>query len=229
MGVIFLAYENSIPYPIFPLKKIFTNRVFALSNVATWLNYAASFGIMFFFSIYLQVIRGISPKYTGFILIIQPLLQAFVAPLAGKMADKFNPAPIATLGMALCTIGLAAAAAINAASSFVFIFGVLIVMGLGFGIFSTPNTTAIMASIDRHDYGMAASLIATMRTTGMLTAMTLITLLLSRFLGREPVSVATGPRFLAAMHTAMVIFSVLGFAGILCSIGRTEKRGGIDA
>ena len=225
MMIVFLLYENSIRFPIFPLKKILANRVFALSNVATWLNYAASFGIMFFFSIYLQVIKGVSPKYTGFILIVQPLLQAFCAPIAGKMADKHNPAPIATLGMAFCTIGLAAAATITAASSFVFIFAVLIVMGIGFGLFSPPNTTAIMASIDRRDYGMAASLIATMRTTGMLTAMTLITLLLSWFLGSEQVTLETGDRFLAAMHTAMVIFSLLGCAGILCSLGRTSKRG----
>lgn len=223
--VAFLLYENSINYAIFPLKKILANRVFALSNVATWLNYAASFGIMFFFSIYLQVIKGVSPKYTGFILIIQPLLQAFFAPLAGRMADSCNPAPIATLGMGFCTIGLAAAAAITATSSFMFIYAVLIVMGIGFGLFSTPNNTVIMASVNRRDYGMAASLIATMRTTGMLTAMTLITLLLSWFLGREPVTAATGPRFLAAMHTAMVIFSLLGCGGILCSIGRIGKSG----
>jgi MFS family permease len=223
--IIFLIYENTAGFPIFPLRKIVANRVFALSNIATWLNYAASFGIMFFFSIYLQVIKGISPKETGFILITQPLLQALCAPFAGKMADKHDPAPIATLGMAFCTIGLAAAATISAETSFAFIFSVLIVMGIGFGLFSTPNTTAIMASIDRRDYGMASSLIATMRTTGMLTAMTLITLLLSWFLGADPVTLETGHHFLSAMHAAMVIFSLLGCAGILCSLARTGRRG----
>jgi EmrB/QacA subfamily drug resistance transporter len=222
--IAFLVYENSIEFPIFPLRKVVANRVFALSCIATWLNYAASFGIMFFFSIYLQIIKGVSPKLTGFILITQPLLQAFCAPLAGRMADKHNPAPIATLGMTLCTISLAAAAAIDASSSFIFIFAVLIVMGVGFGLFSTPNTTAIMASVDRRDYGMASSLIATMRTTGMLTAMTLITILLSWFLGTEPVVLENGHLFLAAMRSAMVIFSILGLAGIVCSLGRTGKE-----
>lgn len=221
--IVFLVYENSIEFPIFPLKKIIANRVFALSNIATWLNYAASFGIMFFFSIYLQVIKGVSPKVTGFILITQPLLQAVCAPIAGRMADKHSPAPIATLGMALCTAGLAATATITASTSYVFIYAVLIVMGVGFGFFSTPNTTVIMASIERRDYGMASSMIATMRTTGMLTAMTLITLLLSWFLGPEPITPETGHLFLAAMHTTMVIFSILGLAGILCSLGRTRK------
>jgi MFS family permease len=219
----FLVYENSIKFPIFPLKKILANRVFALSNIATWLNYAAAFGITFFFSIYLQVIKGIPPKLTGFILITQPLLQAFCAPIAGRMADAYSPAPIATAGMALCTAAMACAAFVDASSSLFLIFSVLIVMGLGFGFFSTPNTTAIMASIDSRDYGMASSMIATMRTIGMLTAMTLITVLLSWYLGKQSITPETGQLFVATMRTAMVVFTLMGIVGIICSVGRTRR------
>jgi EmrB/QacA subfamily drug resistance transporter len=219
----FFYYENSIEYPILPLQKITRNKVFALSNIATWLNYASSFGIMFFFSIYLQVIKGMPPKLTGFILIIQPLLQAFCAPIAGRLADKYSPAPIATIGISLCTAGLICATFITESSSFALIYSVLIIMGLGFGFFSTPNSTAIMSSIDKRDYGMASSMIATMRTTGMLTAMTLITVLLSYYLGDQPISAETGAGFVATMHAAMSIFSLLGVAGIWCSLSRTKK------
>ncbi len=220
---IFLYLENSLEFPIFPLKKIVANRRFALSNIATWLNYAASFGITFFFTIYLQVIKGIPPKLTGFILITQPLIMAFCAPIAGRLSDTYSPAPIATTGMILCTVAMLFASFITATSSMLLIFAVLIIMGLGVGFFSTPNTTAIMASIGKADYGMASSMIATMRTIGMLTAMTLITVLLAWFLGKQPISPDTGHLFLAAMHAAMAIFSVLGVIGIVCSIGRTGK------
>ncbi|MGB3210873.1 MAG: MFS transporter [Desulforhopalus sp.] len=220
----FLYYEKSISFPIFPLQKIIGNKTFALSNIATWLNYAASFGIMFFFSIYLQVIKGLPPKITGFILIIQPLLQAICAPIAGRLADRHSPAPIATIGMTLCTIGLICAAFITESSSFYLVYTVLIVMGLGFGLFSTPNSAAIMASINKADYGLASSMIATMRTTGMLTAMTLITVLLSFYLGEQPITLETGNGFLASMRTAMIIFSFLGGAGVLCSLGRTNNE-----
>ncbi len=220
----FLVFENAIEFPIFPLKKIVANRVFALSNIATWLNYAASFGITFFFSIYLQVIRGISPKIAGFILITQPLLMAFCAPIAGRLADAYSPAPIATTGMALCTVAMVCAIFISATSSMLLIFAVLIIMGLGFGFFSTPNTTAIMASINRADYGMASSMIATMRTIGMLTAMTLITVVLAWFLGKQSINPETKHLFLAAMRAAMAIFSLLGVIGIVCSVGRTRKN-----
>ncbi|PHR29813.1 MAG: MFS transporter [Desulfotalea sp.] len=227
MGVflmfLFLYYENTLRHPILPLRKIAGNRVFALSNLATWLNYAASFGIMFFFSIYLQIIRGVSPKMTGFILIIQPLLQAACAPVAGRLADKYSPAPIATFGMILCSFGLFICTFISATSTYFHIISILVVMGLGFGFFSTPNSTAIMASIERRDYGLASSMIATMRTYGMLTAMTLITTLLSFYLGDQPISGATAIGFIATMHSAMIIFTLLSIVGIFCSLARTNR------
>jgi MFS family permease len=217
----FLVYETRISSPLFPLKRVVSNKMFAFSNLATWLNYAASFGIMFFFSIYLQVIKGVSPKNTGLILIIQPLLQAACSPYAGRMSDRYPPAFIATAGMALCTLGIALSAMLNATSPFLMIYGILLLMGLGFGFFSSPNNTAIMGSIGPGEYGMASSLIATMRTTGMLTGMTIITVLLSHFLGDRPVTVETGKEFLLAMKTAMILFSIMGIFAIGLSLGRT--------
>jgi EmrB/QacA subfamily drug resistance transporter len=221
--ILFFIYENTITHPILPLKKIVHNKVFALSNLATWLNYSASFGVTFFFSLYLQIIRGVPPKITGFILIIQPLLQAVCAPVAGRMADKYSPAPIATFGMAMCSLGLAGCIFISDVSSYFHLFSILFIMGIGFGFFSTPNSTTIMASIERKDYGMASSMIATMRTFGMLTAMTLITALLSFYLGDQAVTAVTGPKFIQTMHTAMVVFTLLSIVGIFLSMARTTK------
>ncbi len=216
----FLFYETRFVSPLLPLQKIMANRIFVYSNLATWLNYAASFGVMFFFSLYLQIIKGLPPKSTGFILILQPLLQAACAPIAGRLADRYRPAHIATAGMTLCTLGLAVSTQLSASSSFTMIYSVLILMGLGFGFFSTPNSTAIMASIPPRDYGMASSLMATMRTTGMLTSMTIITLLLGHFLGDQPVTTGTGPAFIATMQASMLLFCLMGLAAIGFSLGR---------
>lgn len=220
---IFLVYESRIKSPLLPLMDILGNKIFLYSNLATWLNYAASFGITFFFSIYLQVIRGISPRNAGFILVFQPLIQAICSPVAGRMSDRYPPAHIATAGMAFCTMGLGFASMLTATTPFIMIYGVLILMGLGFGFFSTPNSTAIMASIAPRDYGMASSMIATMRTTGMLTSMTLITVLLSYFLGNQPVTPATGIQFVLTMHTAMILFSVMGLFAMFFSMGRIGR------
>ncbi len=221
---IFIMYEMRVISPLIPLKKILSNRMFMFSNLATWLNYAASFGITFFFSIYLQVIRGISPKNAGLILVLQPLIQAVCAPFAGRMADRYQPAWIATAGMSFCTVGLGCSSLLTATTPFIMLYAILVTMGIGFGFFSTPNSTAIMNSISPKDYGMASSVIATMRTTGMLTSMTIITVLLSYYLGNKPVTSATGEAFISTMHTAMILFSFMGLIAIFLSTGRIKPQ-----
>lgn len=220
----FLVYELKVSFPIVPFKKIVKNRVFALSNIASFLNYAASFSVTFFFSLYLQIIKGFSPQTAGFILVVQPLIQAVIAPQAGKLSDRFSPAPIATVGMTLCTIGIVGAATINEHTTLPTIYGILIFMGLGFGTFSTPNSAAIMASVEKMDYGMASSMLATMRTVGMLVAMTITTGLLAHYIGEQEVSLQTMPEFLQTMKTAMIIFTFAGILAIFCSMGRFVRK-----
>jgi MFS family permease len=217
---IFLFYESKNDSPIIDVGLLRTNRTFSLSNAATLINYAASFGVVFFFSIYLQTIRGIPPKTAGFILVVQPVIQALLAPLAGRLSDIRPPARIATVGMGLCAAGLAVAACITADTPLIVIFIVLILLGIGFGFFSTPNTAAIMASVPPVYYGTASSLLATMRAMGMLTSMTIITVLLSVFMGRQPVTPDTGTAFITTMRWSLMVFALMSLAGIACSLGR---------
>ncbi len=87
----FFIYEYKKESPLLNVALLFTNRTFTFNSLATLINYAASFGVMFFFSIYLQAIKGFSPKTTGFILMIQPVIQAVLAPVAGRLSDKYPP------------------------------------------------------------------------------------------------------------------------------------------
>lgn len=222
--IIFLFYESKNDSPILDVRLLAANRVFSLSNAATLINYAASFGVVFFFSIYLQTIRGISPKTTGLILVVQPVIQALLAPLAGRLSDIRPPARIATFGMGLCAAGLAVAACLTADTPLIVVFLVMILLGIGFGFFSTPNTTAIMASVPPVYYGIASSLLATMRAMGMLTSMTIITVFLSVFMGHQPVTLETGPAFITTMRYTLIVFALMSLAGIACSLGRITPR-----
>lgn len=222
--VLFILMQWHTPQPLIQIRSIIRNRVFLFSSGATWLNYAAAFGVMFFFSIYLQVVKGVSPRGTGFILVIQPIVQSIVAPIAGRLADRHNPAPIATIGMLLCTIALMVSLLLSRDSSFALVITIQILMGIGFGTFSTPNSTAIMNSVTPREYGMASSVLATMRTTGMLTCMTMITLILSHFMGEEPVTPATADAFISSMKLSLLIFSIMGLFGVVLSLGRFQSR-----
>lgn len=219
----FFVFEYRSASPILDVNLILKNRVFAMSNLATLINYASSFGISFFFSLYLQVVRGFSPQEAGFILVIQPVVQTVLSPVFGRMADRVSPAALATAGMALCAVGLSVAARVNPGTPIYVIMGMLSLMGLGFSLFASPNTTTIMGSVTPKHYGIASSFLATMRTLGMLCCMTVITLTFNHIMGDHPVSRETQVPFLASMHHCLMLFSGLCVAGVLCSMGRIKK------
>jgi EmrB/QacA subfamily drug resistance transporter len=222
--VLFVIHESRTAQPMLPVRGIIRNRVFLFSNIATLLNYAASFPVAFFFSIYLQVVLGTSPKTTGLILIVQPLIQAICSPLVGRLTERWPASKLATLGMTFCAAGIAAASFLTAHSNLWEILPVLFLMGLGFGFFATSNNLVIMESIPQREYGMAASVIATMRTLGMLTSMTITTVLLKMYLGTRQVSAATVTEFVASQRMAMWVFAGLSVLGIFFSMQRLTPR-----
>ena len=185
---LFLYVEARTAYPLLNLVLLRDNRVFALSNLAALLNYAATFGITFFFSLYLQYVKGLNPRQAGFVLIIQPLLQTLLSPWCGRLADRYPAARVATLGMALCALGLGCAAMATAATPLPAIMAILALLGTGFALFSSPNTSVIMGSVAPRYLGVASSLSASMRTLGMMASMTIITVIFSIFMAGEAVT-----------------------------------------
>jgi MFS family permease len=188
------------------------------------INYASSFGVTFLFSLYLQEVKLFSPRDAGFVLIVQPLVQAVLSPYAGKLSDRFSSSKIATIGMAVCAFALFLCSFIKESTPVINIYAVLILMGTGFSIFSSPNMNAVMSSVKSKYYGVAASLVATMRTFGMLVSMTLITFLFSVLMKTSEVSYETRTIFLLSMKTSFILFSVLSVMGVFCSLGRISKK-----
>ncbi|MCG8529060.1 MAG: MFS transporter [Desulfovibrionales bacterium] len=213
---LFIMWEAKTPTPILDIHLLQSNMLFSLSNLVLLINYAASFGVTFFFSLYLQQVKGISPQYAGMILVIQPAIMAVLSPTAGILADKIQPRKLATGGMFLCTLALATCATITATTPITELMAILVLLGLGFSFFSSPNLTSIMNSVEPPHYGIAASLSATMRTLGMLTAMACISFILSLFMGR--LSVTDSPEaFVSAMQTGFTVFTIVSAVGVVCS------------
>ena len=216
----FLAVEARTAYPVLDVRLLRDNRVFALSNLAALLNYAATFGVTFFLSLYLQYVKGMTPAAAGTVLIVQPLAQALLSPACGRLSDRY-PAPlVATAGMALCAAGLVLAATIGADTPVAAIAVMLGVLGTGFALFSSPNTSAVMGSVPPRYLGVASGLLGSMRSLGMMVSMTVITLVFSVFMGGDAVTPETQPAFLLSMRTALVVFCLLCVVGIGCSLGR---------
>jgi EmrB/QacA subfamily drug resistance transporter len=222
--ILFIIHQYHKKTPILDVRLIASNRVFAFSNIATFINYAASFGLTFFFSLYLQYIKGLSPQAAGMILVSQPALQAVLSPISGILAEKIQPAKLSTAGMAICAVGLALAATVDGSTGYFRIVLILGVMGFGFALFSTPNMLTVMGSVQPKNYGIASSLVSTMRTIGMLASMTIVTLIFSFHMGERAVEPETYGMFFRGMHSAFLIFSGLSILGIFFSMARMPEK-----
>jgi EmrB/QacA subfamily drug resistance transporter len=223
VGLIFFAkIEIKSDKPLLDVQFLSKNKTFMFGNITTLINYAASFGVVFWFTLYLQHVKGMNPQQAGFFMMIQPCVQALCSPLSGRLADTYSPSRLATFGMVLCTAGLLSATFIGPSSSLSALVIVVVLLGIGFGFFASPNMTAIIGSVDKRYYGTASSMIATMRTVGMLTSMTFISLILSYFMGDDPLTPSNKIEFVNSMHFAMIMFAVMSVMGVGFSMVRSR-------
>lgn len=220
----FLVWEIRRVSPVFNINLFRKNKVFMFSNLAALINYSATFAVAFLLSLYLQYIKGLSPQTAGFIMVTQPIVMTACSPFAGWLSDRIEPQIVASIGMALTAIGLSLLTFVGATTGFEFIVADLILLGTGFALFSSPNTNAVMSSVERKSYGVASATVGTMRLVGMMFSMGIAMLIFAVYLGRVQITPAYYPIFLKGMKTALIIFVVLCFAGVFASMARGRVR-----
>jgi len=220
----FVKWETKVRYPVFEVSLFIENRTFAFSCLAALINYSATFAVAFLLSLYLQYIKGLSPQGAGVVLIAQPIVMAVFSPLAGKLSDRIEPRMIASLGMALTTLGLILLALITHNTTLLYIVVSLMVLGFGFALFSSPNMNAIMSSVAKKYYGIASGSVGTMRVLGQMLSMGIATLVFALFIGRAEILPELYPALIKSIKIAFIIFSGLCAAGIFFSLSRGDLR-----
>ncbi|MEN8614723.1 MFS transporter [Dehalogenimonas sp. THU2] len=218
--IVFLLLEARTTHPILSIELFRHNPVFTLSNVATLINYSATFATGFLLSLYLQFVKGFSPAGAGLILVAQPILMASISPFAGRLADRFEPRLLASAGMALSATGLGLLIFISENTSMVYIVAALVVLGSGFGLFSSPNTSAVMGSVTRRHYGVASATLSTMRLVGQMLSLGIALLLFALIIGRVQLSPDVHAELVTSLRVAFSIFTVLCVLGVFASLPR---------
>jgi len=225
LGIIaFIKWETKIESPVLDLSLFRNNRGFALSNLATLINYSATFAVTFLLSLYLQYIKKLTPEHAGLILIPQPIVQAFFSPLAGRLSDRIEPQIVASAGMALTGAGLLLLAMLGEKTTLGFIIASVVVLGFGFALFSVPTINAVMRSVENRFYGVASGMLGTMRSMGMVFSMGITILIFSIYIGDVQITPEYYPIFLRCMKLAFIFFAVLCFGGIFASLARGKVR-----
>jgi MFS family permease len=220
----FVKWETKVQHPVFEVKLFVTNRVFAFSCLAALIHYSATFAVAFLLSMYLQYIKALSPQGAGMILVAQPVMMVLFSPLAGKLSDRIEPRIIASLGMALTALGLIFLALIQHHTVLGFIVISLIVLGIGFGLFSSPNMNAIMSSVDKRFYGIASGSVGTMRLLGQMLSMGIATVIFSVFIGKVQITPEYYPMLMKSVKVGFMTFALLCVVGIFFSLSRGQLR-----
>ena len=220
----FTRWEMRTKSPVLDISLFKNSKAFTFSNLAALINYSATFAVAFLISLYLQYVKGFNPESAGLILVAMPAMQAIFSPLAGRLSDRIEPRLIASAGMALITVGLTIFVFLSEQTSLKLVIGNLVLMGLGFALFSSPNTNAVMSSAPKTAYGVASATLATMRQVGMVLSMGVAMLMFTLYMGRVQITPEYYPLFQQSMKAAFIIFAVLCFGGIFASLARGKVR-----
>jgi EmrB/QacA subfamily drug resistance transporter len=222
--LVFIWWETKAEAPLLDMRLFSGNTVFAFSNLAALVNYSATFAVTFLLSLYLQYMKGFDPERAGLILIAQPVMMTVFSPLAGRLSDRIESRVVASVGMAVTAIGLFLLSLLNESSHVAFAVGSLMLLGFGFALFSSPNTNAIMSSVEKRFYGVASATLGTMRLTGQMLSMSLATLIIAMFLGNAQIAPSNYTQLLDGTRWAFVMFAVLCFLGMFASLARGKVR-----
>jgi EmrB/QacA subfamily drug resistance transporter len=223
-GIIFIRWEARAPDPLLNIELFQKNRVFLFSNLAAFVNYSATFAVAFLLSLYLQYIKGMSAQTAGIILVTQPAVQALFSPLAGRLSDRVEPRVVASAGMVVTVVGLFVCSLFTYHTPLPLIVGALAVLGFGFALFSSPNTNAIMGSVNRRFYGIASGMVATMRLMGQMLSMGVTVLVFALYLGSARISEQRYLLFLKSAQTIFICFACLCLIGVAASLYRGRLR-----
>ena len=213
---IFALIELKQDHPVFDVR-FFKNRKFSSSNFASLSAYLATFAVTTILNYHLQYIKGFDSQSAGMILLVAPLCQVVLAPIAGRLSDRYVPQILAAIGMGLGTISLILFSFLNGQTPLEYLIISMVIYGIGFGLFSPPNTNVIMSSVPPKDTSVASAAVSTMRTVGQAMSMGILTLVFAFVMGNVPIVEQYYPLLISSCQITCLICVVLCMASVFAS------------
>ena len=214
---VFAYYETRQSTPAFNMR-LFKNMKFTSSNLAALCSYLAVASLTTILNYHFQYVRGWNAQMAGLILIVTPIIMAFMAPNSGKLSDRIHPQKLAAIGMTIATGSLLILVFLDANTPIWLIVLAMVLQGVGMGLFTTPNTNAIMSSVPPKETPNASAAQSAMRTIGQTMSLGLLTLVFAWIMGSLKLSSQYAGMVVQASQIVCIICTVLCVLAIFASL-----------
>ena len=235
LGAAFLLTERRAIQPMVDLA-LFRIRPFTAGLASVVVAFAGLFTATFLLPFLLEQGRGFSPIEAGLLLTPVPITMAIVAPLSGMASDRFGPRVLASSGMVVMVLGLLSLTQLAVDFSLPDLIWRLVLLGVGQGLFMSPNSSAVLGSVPRPRVGTASGTLAQMRVNGQAVGIALSGAIVATRLpihlsdlGGPATAAVRSAALAGAIHDAFVVAAVVCSLGIVTSLIRGSSRPGHPA
>ncbi len=208
---LFLGHNKQSPNPIIKLREVWENRVFSNALLASLSMYGGQYGLIFIIGLFLQYNQGLSPTEAGRLIMLQAVIMAVLAPMAGRLSDNYKPWLLAAAGCLSVSIGISLILFIEINNSLWVFIAAFLFIGIGFGLFSTPNNSTAMGAVNKDKLGIASALVSMARLLGQMFGTAIVTLLMSLLIGASKISPDK-------YDDLLVVLIVTAGVSLLCSL-----------
>jgi EmrB/QacA subfamily drug resistance transporter len=236
LGAAFLRVERRSIQPMIDLA-LFKIRPFSAGLASVVVAFAGLFTATFLLPFLLEQGRGFSPIEAGLLLTPVPITMALVAPISGAASDRFGPRVLASTGMALMALSLVSLTQLPVDFALPDLVWRLVLLGVGQGMFMSPNSSAVLGSVPRPRIGTASGTLAQMRVNGQAVGIALSGAIVATRLpihladlgGGAPTAALRGVALAGAIHDAFAVAALVCCIGIVTSLIRGSSRPGRPA
>jgi EmrB/QacA subfamily drug resistance transporter len=230
---VFVLIERHHRAPMLDLS-IFENRLFAAATAAAFINGLSRFALMFLFVFYFQGVKGDDPIKAGIELAPMAVGMLIASPLAGIWADRRGSRTLAALGMIVGALALAGMTTLGVDTPYFWSAVWLFVVGVGSGMFNSPNTAAMMGTVPTYRRGIAAGARTMLQNTGAVVSIAFVLAIVTSSVPKTTLfaifsGVATGlskqalDPFVSNMHTALWVLAATSAVGAVVSLMRPKE------
>jgi len=222
--MLFVFLERNLRYPVLDLG-LFRNRQFAFGNLAGLLTHVSAGAFPLLVSFYLQFIRGLEPIQVGLLLLWGEIVVAVLTVLCGHLSDTYGSRPFVVGGSIIISSGLALFSFVDRSSPTTLILGIILLLGVGRGLFGSSNAGSVMSAVVPESHGIANGVRSTVNNTANLISVPLVTALMTIVLPYERVlGIVTGVPFtseveiLSFMRAISFSMLILAFPSFLATV-----------